>query len=301
MAVTFYRGDPASGGTPIGLTRTTKALAPGEFEDVSVTWNNPPIGVHSIFVLVDPNNVVAESDETNNKTAALVPLGVGPFPLVDDLITRQKDRGVDLTWSAIPGAVSYNIYRRLAIGALTRIAANSTNRSLSDTNLTNGSVYFYLVRWVNAQGAESGDGTESSATPTPSGATGANPPTITSRPNTLSIVGQPYAYAFRAADPDAGAILTYSLQVAPAGMTISSTGAIAWTPTTAQAGYTRVRVQVADNTGRIATQSFSLFADIQRIINSPPVITSTPVRNATSGTLYAYQVVGNDPDGTFLT
>jgi len=296
----FYRGDPAAGGTLIGTTQTSKALAPGESEEVSVTWNSPPIGLQSIFVLVDPNNLVAESDETNNKTATLVPLGVGPFPLVDDLLTRQKDRTVDLTWSAVTGAVSYNVYRRTS-SALTPIARNSTSRSFSDTNLTNGTVSYYLVRWVNALGVESADGTESSATPTPSGATGANTPTITSRPNTLAIVGQPYTYAFRAADPDAGTVLTYSLLGAPAGMTISSTGAIAWTPITAQAGYTRVRVQVTDNTGRYATQSFSLFADIQRIINSPPVITSTPIRNATSGTPYAYQVVGNDPDGTFLT
>lgn len=136
VSVAFYRGDPAAGGTLIGTKQTSRALAPGESEDVSVTWSNPPIGVHSIFAVVDPSNLVAESDETNNKTAALVPLGVGPFPLVDDLITRQKDRGVDLTWSAIPGAVSYNVYRRLG-SVSTRIAANSTNRSFSDTNLTN--------------------------------------------------------------------------------------------------------------------------------------------------------------------
>src|SRR5262249_43955564 len=82
---------------------------------------------------------------------------------------------------------------------------------------------------------------------------------------------------------------------------ISSSGLITWTPAQSQAGYSRIQVRVQDNTARFATQTFSLFAEVQTIINDPPVISSTPIRNATSGTPYAYQVVGSDPDGSFLT
>ncbi|MBW8371916.1 MAG: S8 family serine peptidase, partial [Thiobacillus sp.] len=46
------------------------------------------------------------------------------------------------------------------------------------------------------------------------------PPTITSTAITTATVGQPYSYDVDASDPDAGDVLSYSLDVFPAGMTI---------------------------------------------------------------------------------
>jgi hypothetical protein len=53
VGVSFYRGDPRAGGTLIGRTQTTRGLTPGDFEDISVAWNNPPAGLHAIFVVAD--------------------------------------------------------------------------------------------------------------------------------------------------------------------------------------------------------------------------------------------------------
>ena len=49
------------------------------------------------------------------------------------------------------------------------------------------------------------------------------------------LAGQQYIYAVQAQDPNAAAVLTYSLLVAPAGMTINpTTGVIQWTPSANQ-------------------------------------------------------------------
>ncbi|MFQ5595792.1 MAG: CARDB domain-containing protein, partial [Anaerolineae bacterium] len=59
----FYLGDPAAGGTLLGNTATSRTLAPGEYEDVSVRWADETTGSHTIFVTVDAAN---ECEETNN-------------------------------------------------------------------------------------------------------------------------------------------------------------------------------------------------------------------------------------------
>jgi choice-of-anchor C domain-containing protein len=238
ISVAFYRGDPATGGALIGTTQTTKPLNPGEYEDVSVIWSNPPAGLHPIVVVADDDGTshgsIAEGDETNNKAGANILLGVGPFATVDDLTARFKSNSVDLRWSAISGASGYNVYRRTGSASPVLARSGGTGTTFSDANLTNATIYYYSVRWLNAQGKESGDGTEASATPTVTPTT-ATPPTILSSPVVRSTALTAYSYQVRASDPDAGDVLTYSLLAPPAGMTISLTGLISWAPTTPKA------------------------------------------------------------------
>jgi FtsP/CotA-like multicopper oxidase with cupredoxin domain len=81
------------------------------------------------------------------------------------------------------------------------------------------------------------------------------PPSITSTAITAATVGQPYSYDVNATDPDAGDVLTYSLDVFPAGMTIDGTsGLISWTPSAA--GNSNVTVRVTDTGGLFDTRSF---------------------------------------------
>lgn len=71
--------------------------------------------------------------------------------------------------------------------------------------------------------------------------------------------GQPCNYAVEATDSDAGDVLTFSLDAAPAGMTIDATsGLIQWTPTPEQIGDHNVVVRVRDAGGLFVTQSFTL-------------------------------------------
>jgi len=301
VTVSIYRGDPAAGGTLIGTTTTSSTLAPGQYEDVSVTWNNPSAGLHPIVVVVDPNNVIAEGDETNNKAGANILLGVGPFPLVDNLLARFKDKAIDLTWTPVTGATGYNLYRRFGAGSLQLIQSNLSASRYSDSNLTNGTTYYYLVRWVNSSGKESGDGTEASAIPTPEQRTASTPPTILSNPLTRARALSSYSYQVTAVDPDPGEVLSYSIVTGPVGMTISATGLVSWTPSLTQFGYTNVTVRAQDSTARAATQTFHLFTEVE-IISTPPTIISKPITSGASGETYSYRVVATDPDaGDLLT
>jgi hypothetical protein len=128
-----------------------------------------------------------------------------------------------------------------------------------------------------------------------------DPPAIISTPVLSATEGQLYSYDVDASDPDAGDILTYSLDVAPAGMLIDpNSGLIQWTPGAAQLGLNPVTVRVADSSSAFATQSFSI--DVAAAPNSPPQINSLPVLSATEGQLYSYDVDASDPDaGDILT
>ncbi len=84
-------------------------------------------------------------------------------------------------------------------------------------------------------------------------------PSFTSTPVTSATLGQAYAYTMTADDP-AGAAdpLTFSLDVAPAGATLSG-DTVEWTPSScAELGSHDFEVAVADDDGGISTQSYQV-------------------------------------------
>ena len=82
---------------------------------------------------------------------------------------------------------------------------------------------------------------------------------IISFPVSTATRGRLYSYQTVATNPFCGA-LTYSLDLAPAGMTINATGLIQWTPAPAQMGVNPVTVRVTDAGGIFDTQSFGIVA-----------------------------------------
>lgn len=80
------------------------------------------------------------------------------------------------------------------------------------------------------------------------------PPTISSTPPTSALIGQPYSYQVVATDPG-GLAITYSLDTAPSGMTISGTGLVSWTPTVS--GSYPVTIRTA-NVNYSSTQPYNL-------------------------------------------
>jgi cytochrome c peroxidase len=86
------------------------------------------------------------------------------------------------------------------------------------------------------------------------------PPTISSTPVTSTVGGQIYTYDVNATDAG-GSVMTYSLDLAPGGMTIdSATGAITWIPTGSQVGpvVNNVVVRATASTGLSSTQTFNI-------------------------------------------
>ena len=76
-------------------------------------------------------------------------------------------------------------------------------------------------------------------------------PTITSQPTRTKIYsGESFDYTLAATDPDAGDVLTYSLDGAPAGMTIdASTGHIKWKAANKDVGTHTFKARVTDKHG----------------------------------------------------
>ncbi|MFX3651315.1 MAG: glycoside hydrolase family 6 protein [Paenibacillus sp.] len=72
---------------------------------------------------------------------------------------------VSLTWTASAGATSYSVKRALsASGPFTTIAENVSGTSYTNTSLTNGTTYHYVVSAVNTAG-QSANSAVASATP----------------------------------------------------------------------------------------------------------------------------------------
>lgn len=72
---------------------------------------------------------------------------------------------VTLTWSAVSGATGYNVKRATASGGPYSLAAGGLSTTgYSDTAVSNGTAYFYVVSAINA-GGESPNSPEATATP----------------------------------------------------------------------------------------------------------------------------------------
>ena len=84
-----------------------------------------------------------------------------------DLTATAGNALVNLSWKAVSGAASYNVYRGTAANAeaTTPIATNITAIVFSNTGLPNGTPYFYKVRAVNSIGTGN-PSNEATATPT---------------------------------------------------------------------------------------------------------------------------------------
>jgi len=72
---------------------------------------------------------------------------------------------VSLSWTAASGATEYNVHRSTVSGGpYTAIQSNWTGTSFTDTGLTNGTAYYYVVTATNGVG-EGPNSNEASATP----------------------------------------------------------------------------------------------------------------------------------------
>ncbi|MBC8160297.1 MAG: fibronectin type III domain-containing protein [Roseiflexaceae bacterium] len=95
--------------------------------------------------------------------AQLSPFAVSAPPAPAGLVASAGNGQIGLTWSAASGATSYNV-KRTTGGNYVTIASNLTTTSYTDSGVTNGTSYNYIVTAVNG-GGESSPSNQASATP----------------------------------------------------------------------------------------------------------------------------------------
>jgi len=102
----------------------------------------------------------ANSSEVSAKPTAPAQAPAVPTGLTATAASAQ----VSLTWSASATATSYNVKRSTTTGGPYTTISSPTAANLTDTGLTNGTAYFYVISAVNSTG-ESANSAQASATP----------------------------------------------------------------------------------------------------------------------------------------
>ena len=125
-------------------------------------------------------------------------------------------------------------------------------------------------------------------------------PFISSGPVQNAQTNSNYQYQVIAIDPDTDPI-NYQLSTSPNGMSISATGLINYQP--AQVGNQSVIIQISDDHGHTASQSYELnvIDPDNSNQNYSPIITSTPSYVIQNTDIYNYQIIATDNDGDNLS
>jgi hypothetical protein len=125
-------------------------------------------------------------------------------------------------------------------------------------------------------------------------------PMIATAPDVEALVGKTYRYSLEASDENSD-LLSYRIVESPRGMTMdASTAVITWSPKSTDIGNHNIVIEVSDGRGGLARQRFTLTVS-DPPPNRPPMVTSTPIVDATYGQPYAYQVQATDPEGDKLS
>ncbi len=133
-------------------------LAGATSVNLSVKW---PSGATQTFADVAANRLYQITE--GGPTPVPVVLKIAP---PTGLTATAGDGSVQLAWSAVPGATSYNVYQATAAGGegATAVLTAVTATTANVTPLTNGTTYYFMVNADSAAGP-SGPSSEVSAMP----------------------------------------------------------------------------------------------------------------------------------------
>ncbi len=251
-------------------------------------------GVYTATLVVNDGDLDSAADSVSVTANAVF---VNTPPVADAGPDQQANVGESVVLS---GAGSSDIDEDPLTYAWSLQVPSGSSASLSDSTVAAPTfvadvVGTYLATLVVH------DGTDPSAPDTAEVTvvfTGENPPSITSQPNTQGSVGEQYIYDVDAVDPDVGDTLTYSLQLAPAGMTINPpSGLISWVPGTT--GPADVDVLVTDSTGLTARQIYLVTVNNGEG-DEPPVLDPIADQSTVVDQTMMLTATGTDPEGEDL-
>lgn len=145
---------------PVTNTWTTKAsMATARSRHETVVFDGKIYAIGGY----DGSNYLNSVEEYTPQTAPEAPV---------NLTATAGDAQASLSWTALSGATSYNVLKATTAGGpYTAIASNITETAYTDSGLSNGTTYYYVVTAVNSAG-ESSYSNEASATPAAAAITG---------------------------------------------------------------------------------------------------------------------------------
>ncbi len=159
------RVEASSGATSYHVKRATASAGP--FTQISApTYDNisptqASTNGTTYFYVVSALNSAGESANSTaasaKPTAPTQPQSQIP-PIPTGLIATAGNAQISLTWAISSGATSYHVKRSTTTGGpYTQVSAPTTN-SFTDTSLTNGTKYFYVVSALNSSGESANSG-----------------------------------------------------------------------------------------------------------------------------------------------
>ncbi|TAL01130.1 MAG: hypothetical protein EPO07_08785, partial [Verrucomicrobia bacterium] len=188
----------ASASQPIPPTPTGLAAAPASISQINLSWTGNPGAISynvkratvsdgpytTVAVSVNTTNfsdtgllsattyyyvvsAVNGSGESTNSTQASATTLAAPPAAPTNLTAILGANQVSLSWTAPAAATSYNVKRGTTSGGpYTVVVSGVTSTNYTNTGLTNGVTYYYVVSASNAIGTGA-DSTEVSVTPSP--------------------------------------------------------------------------------------------------------------------------------------
>ena len=198
--VTLLGTGTLNGGSPNQTTYATSALTPG---------------THSITAVYGGDSSYAGS------SSSILSQGVKPPAPTGLSVTPSASTQLSLSWTASAGATGYNVKRATTSGGPYSVVGTPTGTTFTDTGLTDGTTYYYVVSASNAAG-ESPNSTEAFATsqfPSPTGlvATGGNGQVSLSWTASTGATG----YKVKSATTSGG---PYTVVSTPSGTSYTDTG-----------------------------------------------------------------------------
>jgi len=265
-----YRSTAAGGE---GTTPIARGVPSASYVDNGLSNGTP------YFYVVTAVNGTGEGSRSNEASATPAPIPAPPTALTATAGNAQ----VVLTWTAPANALSYNVYRTTSGGTLALVSTPGavTGITYTDSGLTNGTTYYYVVTAVNGAGS-SASSNQASATPQAppaaplglSAAAGNAQVLLTWNPPT------PAAYYNPAIDLPGSYSVKRSLTHGGPYTVISKTVSTNYTDATVTNGTTYYYVVTATSAGGEGPASNEASATPQVAVTNVPVITAKDTSGA---------------------
>ncbi len=154
----------SSGATSYNVGRSTTSGGPYTTiaSPTATTYTDTAVtnGTTYYYVVAAVNS--AGTSANSSQVSATPQLAVPPVPT--NVVASAGNGQVGLSWSASSGATSYNVGRSTTSGGPYTTIASPTATTYTDTAVTNGTTYYYVVAAVNSAGT-SANSSQVSATP----------------------------------------------------------------------------------------------------------------------------------------